>query len=356
MNIGFVTTWKTRGTKYQTKLMMDAIPEKYKISLYIYKHLELDPGDDLDYVFKKKIGDWSVKRWLIKNKIEAVFFIDRLGSNSVLNFCKKKNIKTMTTIMYETIFDSFYDRYAKHDHLIAPVKCTEDLLNELGFKNTFNLPWTTDIEIYKKPAKQDNNFKLFFNSGWGGGVNWRKNPESVVKSFDIASKQNDNVELIFKTQKPIEEYSDIVQQICEQNDKITVVDINMPYAKLLDLYKSCDVSLLPSKWEGIGIPFPESLALSLPVITIDAPPMNEWIIDGVNGFTAAVDSWGENKKSKRGTCQMKAANIDIDQMSECIIKICNKETLNKMIPQTYKTIENRTELFLSKMIELLEGL
>ena len=50
---------------------------------------------------------------------------------------------------------------------------------------------------------------------------------------------------------------------------------------------SADVCVAPSRWEGLGLHLYESMALGLPVITNDAPPMNEVIRDGENGLLVA---------------------------------------------------------------------
>ena len=45
-----------------------------------------------------------------------------------------------------------------------------------------------------------------------------------------------------------------------------------------------DVSLSPSRWEGLGLPLYEAVAFGMPTIANDDPPMNEVVIDGVNGL------------------------------------------------------------------------
>lgn len=50
-----------------------------------------------------------------------------------------------------------------------------------------------------------------------------------------------------------------------------------------------DVVLHPSKWEGFGLPLSEALNAGCPVITSDAWPMNEQVIEGHNGALIACD-------------------------------------------------------------------
>ncbi|MGH2951631.1 MAG: glycosyltransferase, partial [Solirubrobacterales bacterium] len=57
-------------------------------------------------------------------------------------------------------------------------------------------------------------------------------------------------------------------------------------------FASCDVCLSPSRWEGLGLPLYEAVAFRMPSITNDSPPMNEIVIDGVNGVCVDSVPWG----------------------------------------------------------------
>ena len=59
---------------------------------------------------------------------------------------------------------------------------------------------------------------------------------------------------------------------------------DLPTAEHLRLFAGNDVCLAPSRWEGLGLHLYEAMALGLPVITNDDPPMNEVIRDGENGL------------------------------------------------------------------------
>ena len=68
-----------------------------------------------------------------------------------------------------------------------------------------------------------------------------------------------------------------------KDGNIKVVHGTVSRDELIMMYQSSDVAVLPSKWEGIGLTTLESLACGLPVITVDAAPMNEFVIDSHNG-------------------------------------------------------------------------
>ena len=66
-----------------------------------------------------------------------------------------------------------------------------------------------------------------------------------------------------------------------------------PTDEHLRQFAGCDVCLSPSRWEGLGLPLYEAIAFGMPSITNDSPPMNEVVIDGVNGICVDSVRWGE---------------------------------------------------------------
>ena len=56
------------------------------------------------------------------------------------------------------------------------------------------------------------------------------------------------------------------------NVVVRLADLDDPAA----LYDEGDVCIQPSRWEGLGLSLLESQACGLPLVTTDAPPMNEY--------------------------------------------------------------------------------
>ena len=69
-----------------------------------------------------------------------------------------------------------------------------------------------------------------------------------------------------------------------RDPRVRVVLEDLPMDEHMGLFASADVCLAPSRWEGLGLHLYEAMALGLPVITNDAPPMNEVIADRDNGL------------------------------------------------------------------------
>ncbi len=66
--------------------------------------------------------------------------------------------------------------------------------------------------------------------------------------------------------------------------RIELVLADLPTAEHLQLFADSDVCLAPARWEGLGLHLYEALAFGMPIVTNDAPPMNELVEDGFNGL------------------------------------------------------------------------
>ena len=118
----------------------------------------------------------------------------------------------------------------------------------------------------------------------GGFIGHRKPLRPVVKAFRRTT--NPNFRLLIKSQVDRKRL-DVANEAAESDPRIEVMLSDQPREEHLRTFAACDVCLALSRWEGLGLPLYESIAFGMPVITNDKPPMNEAIIDGVNGILVA---------------------------------------------------------------------
>ena len=84
-----------------------------------------------------------------------------------------------------------------------------------------------------------------------------------------------------------------LEQAAAGDERVVIELEDRPTDEHLRQFASCDVCLSPSRWEGLGLPLYEAVAFGMPSITNDSPPMNEIVIDGVNGICVDSVPWGE---------------------------------------------------------------
>jgi len=353
--IGIVSDWHLKGVSYQSKFLSKCLSGKYDVFIFAYNEYIKDDRDwgYKKLVFTKVIKPKKVIDWIKKEGLKIVFFPDRLEDTEVLDWCRKNNVATIMIINYETIKRREIHLYKKYTKLLCPVRCTELLLKKLRLKNTKFIRWGIDNDIfYPKTKAIRTPIRYIHNAGYGG-IEWRKNTLAAVEAFNIASRHNKDMKFILKTQKPIKEFPPRVAYLASKNRNIVVNNKNMKLNELIGLYRSCHVSILPSKWEGIGIPFIESLALGLPVITTDAPPMNEWVRHGYNGFCAKVREWLPRRDKQ---LLVEGAEADINDLTKFIIKFSDIKTLKKMRANAIKSSKDSKKNFTMEMNKFIRSL
>jgi len=118
----------------------------------------------------------------------------------------------------------------------------------------------------------------------------RKGVDILLSAYVRAFSKNDNVSLILKTFPNIHnDVEDQVKKIRLHNPdcgEIILINQDLEYEYLIDLYNQCDVLVAPSRGEGFGLPVAEAMLLGVPVITTGYGGQtdfcnneNAWLID-----------------------------------------------------------------------------
>jgi len=297
-NIGFVGSYGwPRGICYIYNMLAKTLKTEHKIFLLQrgtnkwseefekIKHVVKHEGYDIKKEFFSK--------WLTDNKINSVIFNEEqwqgiYQTDTLVDICNELGVKALHYVVWEKFNLQDFEYYEKFDKIICPTKsCYERLLN-FGFENVEYVRWGADPKIFKSFKRPKNKKTIFLHVGGYGGIRDRKNTPAVVESFKKLKRNKEAILIItrqdvqnFDNKNGIHKYKDA------ENVKLIVGTFSQK--DLIKLYNDADVIVLPSKWEGNGLPFHESLAMGKPVITIDAPPMNEVIKDGINGLLCATD-------------------------------------------------------------------
>jgi glycosyltransferase involved in cell wall biosynthesis len=105
-----------------------------------------------------------------------------------------------------------------------------------------------------------------------GVLTIRKNPGKLICAFNALFKNNPKAHLILKTQ------SGTLGHL-QMEDNITIIDKVYPHEQLIELIKSADVFVFPSRGEGFGLPPIEAMSTGLPTIV----SANSGMLEYANG-------------------------------------------------------------------------
>lgn len=160
------------------------------------------------------------------------------------------------------------------DVMFCPTRQTETMLKDwkerygFGWKVVY-LPWPIDAERFKFRQRKTCESFLYVN-GWGGS--WlsypnggpvayrRKGLDTILETAHIAP----DLRFVIKSQEapPTEGLPDNITWLGAEKDNGSLYDFG-------------DVCVQPSRFEGLGLPLLECQAAGLPLVTTNAPPMNE---------------------------------------------------------------------------------
>jgi glycosyltransferase involved in cell wall biosynthesis len=123
----------------------------------------------------------------------------------------------------------------------------------------------------------------------GSFMGKRKPFPEIVEAFTRA--RGDHLRLLIRGQ--VDRKAGKLEKAAGGDPRVVIELEDRPTDEHLSQVASCHVCLSPSRWEGLGLPLYEAIAFGQPAITNDSPPMNEVVLDGVNGVCVDSVPWGE---------------------------------------------------------------
>jgi glycosyltransferase involved in cell wall biosynthesis len=109
-----------------------------------------------------------------------------------------------------------------------------------------------------------------------GRLSVRKGTDLVVKAFKEEFKTERDVALILKSSDALVPFEGISNLKTTRDPRITVIGEVLSHEKKLELYKTIDCFVFPSRGEGFGLPPLEAMATGLPVIMTNWAGLSEF--------------------------------------------------------------------------------
>jgi FkbM family methyltransferase len=158
----------------------------------------------------------------------------------------------------------------------------------------------------------------------------RKNTPQVIAAFAKALALRDDIELTVTSMDPVESYYPDALPA-----GITVIDRSLGREEILDLYEQHDVSIQVSSHEGLGLGFYESIARGTPVLSLDAAPHNEVVLEGRTGWLVPARPLA-NPDNNRSV--VSAWQFDTFDLTDRIVELKRDqvETVTALAPDVFK--------------------
>ena len=279
MKIGIVTTWFERGAAYISKQYQSILENDNEIFIYVrggeekainnknWDHSNVHWGKSYimpvspTYIDKK-----DFKNWLLRNKIDVVFFNEQNWWSSVI-ICKELDIKVGAHIDYYT--KDTIGLFKAYDFLICNTKRHVSVFD--WHKQNFYVPWGTNIDIFKFSSNENEIITFFHSCGMSP---YRKGTDILINTVSkLADKYK--FKLIIHSQVNIEDLFPHLRETITKLKSKGFLEVISKTVSAPGLFHLGDVYVYPSRLDGIGLTIAEAQSCGLPVITTNEPPMNE---------------------------------------------------------------------------------
>lgn len=205
------------------------------------------------------------------SQYSVIFIWQSVPNNKVLKQLKNKNV--VFAPMYDEVqnWDYFKWKKVKNFKILCFSKAIYNLLNKYNF-NTFY------VQYYTAPKE--------FTEGKKNSVFLWQRVTSI--NFELVKKilgNSLNTIHIHKSVDPNHKEQEISNEDTKKY-QITTSTWFDTREEFENVIKNSEIFIAPRYTEGIGLPILEAMAMGKAVIANDAPTMNEYIQNGVNGYLA----------------------------------------------------------------------
>ncbi|MFL7020134.1 glycosyltransferase family 4 protein [Vibrio cyclitrophicus] len=239
----------------------------------------------LSFFFKKKrlVHDSKSVLWLPvpstletkgKNYSSKVITVHDVGPIDVPQYYDRKTTFLWRIYLHANLYDC--------DHIIVPSNFTKRrLLVKIDFPEDKITVVPHGVELKKNTAVKYKNEKSYFF--YLGPLSLKKNSDNLIRAVRLLSETIDFQLIIVGENLGLEpETQKILDYLKER--KIIKFLYKIPDDELIALYENAIATIVPSRYEGFGLPILEAARHSSCVIASDIDVFTELDVPGVNFF------------------------------------------------------------------------
>ena len=321
VRIGLVTKWFNRGQAYVARQTRSAL-EQLGHETFVLARPSRDRGPLPAYIDRSRewempgvteASNWEVpaaeyRGWASKERLDAVL-CDNCFQFDEIEALRADGVRTAGRFIWE-FFAAEHVAGANRafDVVYAVTACEHERYGRLGIEST-RVRWGIHPELLAlQPQREEGVVRLYFPGGLMGP---RKPRREVLEAFVKTS--GPELRLLIKAQ--VERHPRFLEKAAAADPRIEVVVEDLPTDEHLRLFAGCDACLAPSRWEGLGVFLYEAIAVGMPIITNDDPPMNEVVEDGLNGLLVASHPDGTAPSG------IEAFRPDVESLATAIARI-----------------------------------
>jgi 1,2-diacylglycerol 3-alpha-glucosyltransferase len=300
VRVGLVSKWFASGQAVVTRYIRSALDELGHETFVLAKpgkgpranqERVADPVWDQPGVTEGSEADIPADEyagWAEANGLDVVL-CDQNDQFAEIGALRAAGVRTIGRFVWES-FAAEDARPAReaYDAIYSFTRAEQQRYRELGIESPL-LTWGCHPELIAVGESVDRSSGEVWFYVPGSFMGKRKPFPEIVEAFTRA--RGDRLRLLIRGQ--VDRKAGKLEQAAGGDERVVIELEDRPTDEHLRQFASCHVCLSPSRWEGLGLPLYEAVAFGMPSITNDSPPMNEIVLDGVNGICVDSVRWGE---------------------------------------------------------------
>ena len=345
MNVGLLTYWaRGSGLAHVARTVAEALMPEHAVHI-LKQGTETNPKRFPDVASVDQASHYCVPQeefesWLARRSIDVAFFFEYdqwlpTDGYDLVAIAREHGARTIGQLVAEKLDPANRAAYAQYDVTLAVNEHTRRRFEALGLENVRSCPWGVDLAefdaVRTRAAGTGEGDVVFFHPRGRGGYRKRKNTDAVLAAFTQHSIPGSR--LVVSWQYPEG------RGVLDYAPGVTVIEADLGWDAIRDLYQRADVVVLPSRWESIGLPLLEAQAAGRPVITTDAPPMNETVVHRTTGLVVPLAG-----EVHHDDIFVPAAEVDVVGLAAAARELTDRARLREMGRAARAAAEARFDL------------
>ncbi|HEX2467687.1 MAG TPA: glycosyltransferase family 4 protein [Solirubrobacterales bacterium] len=324
MRIGLVTKWYASGQAVVSRQLRSALDQLGHSTFVLVRpgkgpREQVDRGDPvwdqpgLTHASTAEVPTAEYEHWAEANGLDAAL-CDNNYQFSEIGRLRARGVRTIGRFVWEHFApEHVAGAREAYDVVYSFTRAEQERYAELGIDSPY-VPWGCHPELLAIAGSAGRTDVVRFYVP-GSFMGKRKPFAEIVEAFERVA--DPRLRLLVRGQ--VERKRDPLGGAADRDERIQLELSDRPTDDHLRQFAACDVCLSPSRWEGLGLPLYEAIAFGMPAITNDAPPMNEAVVDGVNGVCVRSVPWGTARSG------IPAYDPDTDELAAAIERLADDE-------------------------------
>jgi glycosyltransferase involved in cell wall biosynthesis len=294
------------------------------------------------------IPEQELLEWAERTGIEACFFDQNYEFES-LKALRASGVRTIGRFVWERFSDEHVaPTRAAYDLVYSLTRAEQERYATMGIETPY-VQYGVHPEYFEITPHRGADPASSYLGGAGGaggetedspgvifhyhaGLLGKRKPfKEVINAFSATTEPE--LRLIVKAQ--IERRMKFLERAVRQDSRVELVLEDLPTDVHLQMFADADVCMAPARWEGLGLHLYEAIAFGQPIVCNDDAPMNELVVDGVNGILVPSHDDGLANSG------IPARTVDVDALTEAISRLADPALRAELSAGALETREER---------------